>query len=190
MILDTTAEMIARDGISHLSMERIARQEGVSKALVYNYFDSLEELLKELLERELKRLRRLQFEAAKQAITFEDLVRNITREYLTYIDRRGLIIERLQSEPNLSDLNDPTGYGRDASVDYLAPILSRNFDMPDKLARAATDISFGLSAAAGNYLLRSKMSLAEIEDVTVTMILGSFAAVRSEYQTSKKKLKR
>ena len=35
MILDTTAALIAKDGISAVSMERVGREAGVSKALVY-----------------------------------------------------------------------------------------------------------------------------------------------------------
>ncbi len=190
MILDHTAEIIARDGMAGLSMERISQHAGVSKSLVYNYFDSLSELLRELLERELSSLRLLQFEAAERATTFEELVRSVTHIYLRYIDERGLIIERLQAEPTLSDGHDPTDYGRDTSVQYLAPIVSKHFGMPIELARAATDISFGLPASAGEYLLRGEMNRDEIEDLTVSMIIGTFVTVRDDYLTRKQTLKR
>lgn len=190
MILDQTADIIAREGVAGLSMELIAQNAGVSKSLVYNYFDSLTDLLKELLERELRALRLLQFKAAEKATTFEELVRGVTHEYLDYIDRRGLIIERLQAEPSVSEAQDPTQYDRNSSVDYLAPIVSKQFDMPIELARAATDISFGLPASAGEYLLRTKMDLKELEDLTVSMIIGSIAMVRTDFLTRKQKLKR
>ena len=190
MILDKTADIIAREGLSYVSMERISREAGTSKSLIYNYFDSLTELLKELLHRELKSLRHLQFQAAEKATTFEELVRNVTHEYLGYIDDRGLIIERLQADPGVSDLNDPTYYGRTAAVDYLAPIVARHFGMPLDLARAATDISFGLPASAGEYLLRGNMGRQELEDLTVTMIIGTCMMVRNDYLTRKQKLPR
>lgn len=190
MILDNTASMIAVDGISNLSMEQISRSAGISKALMYKYFDSLTELLKELLQRELKELRRLQSDAAEKAHTFEELVRNITHVYLSYIDKRGLIIERLQSEPRVSEMHDPTDYGRNSSVDYLANIANKHFDLPIDLARAATDISFGLPAAAGEYLLRNKMDRTELEELTVSMIIGTFTQVKNDYLTRHKVLKR
>ncbi len=190
MILDNAAKIIASEGISNLSMEQISRNAGISKSLMYKYFDSLTELLKELLKRELEALRRLQFEAAESARTFEELVRNITHQYLSYIDERGLIIERLQSEPRVSDMHDPTDYGRTAAVDYLAPIVSKHFDMPADLARAATDISFGLPASAGEYLLREDMGRDELEELTVSMIIGTFTMVRNDYLTRKQELKR
>ncbi|MEO1035417.1 MAG: helix-turn-helix domain-containing protein [Pseudomonadota bacterium] len=190
MILDNAADIIARDGITNLSMERISQQAAISKSLVYNYFDSLTDLLRELLERELKALRRQQFEAAESANTFEELVRGVTHAYLTYIDERGLIIERLQSEPSLAAGHDPTYYSRDTAVSYLAPIVSRHFDMPEDLARAATDISFGLPASAGEYLLRGEMDREALEDLTVSMIIGTFVMVRNDFLTRKQRLKR
>jgi len=190
MILDNTAKIIASEGISNLSMEQISRNAGISKSLMYKYFDSLTDLLKELLKRELQQLRRLQASAAENARTFEELVRNITHEYLSYIDERGLIIERLQSEPSVSNMHDPTDYGRKAAVDYLASIVSKHFDMPMHIARAATDISFGLPASAGEYLLREKVDRDELEDLTVSMIIGSCTAARNDYLTRQRELKR
>lgn len=189
MILDQAAKMVASEGINQLSMERIAVEVNVSKALIYNYFQNITELLRELLDRELQALRLLQFKAAEKASTFEELVRNITHEYLKYIDERGLIIQRLQSEPSVSSISDPTGYGRDAAVDYLADIAASHFDLPIKLARAATDISFGLPASAGEYLLKSDIEVKELEDLTVTMIIGTFTMLKNDYLTKSKKIK-
>lgn len=190
LILDFTADIVAREGVAALSMDRIGKEAGVSKSLVYNYFPSLTELLRVLLDRELRRLRRLQTAEAEKAKTFEDLVRGVTHQYLKYIEERGLIIERLQAEPSVSSIHDPTDYSRDAAVVYLAKIVSDHFGLPIDVARAATDISFGLPASAGEYLLRAKMSRAEIEDLTVTMIIGSLAKVQSDFLTRRQPLKR
>jgi AcrR family transcriptional regulator len=185
MILDQTAEIIALDGISNLTMEKIAQNAGVSKALVYNYFDSQSELLKELLSRELKTLRMKQFAAAETANTFEELVRSVTHEYLSYIDKRGLIIEQLQSDPGISGGQDPTQFDRNRSVKYLAPLAAKQFGIPVDLAEAVVDISFGLPASAGAYLLKRERDLKTVEDITVSMILGTVLQVRNDYMTKR-----
>lgn len=190
MILDDAAKCIASGGISNLSMERIGRNAGISKSLMYKYFENLTDLLKELLKRELQELRRLQFAAAEKANTFEELVRGVTHEYLCYIEKRGLIIERLQSEPSVSNMHDPTDFGRGKAVDYLSSIVVKNFDLPEDLARAATDISFGLPASAGEYLLREKMDRKQLEDLTVSMIIGTLTNLRNDYTTRSQELKR
>ena len=190
MILDEAAEIISREGVANLSLERIGQSAGVSKSLVYNYFDSLLALMKELLDRELKAQRRLQLAAAEEATTFEELIRNVTHAYLTYIEERGLIIERLLAEPAVSGTHDPTDFGRSGAVEYLMPMVAAHFALPDHLARAAIDISFGLPSVAGHYLLKGEMPLKEVEDLTVSMILGSFTQFHTDYLARQRKLAR
>jgi len=190
LILDHTADIVARDGVAALSMERIGKEAGISKSLVYTYYDNLTELLRILLQRELRRLRRLQTQEANKAKTFEAMVRGVTHQYLKYIEERGLLIQRLQAEPSVSEGNDPTDYGRDAAVEYMANLVSKNFDMPMELARAASDISFGLPATAGAYFLHNDMTREEIENITVTMIMGSFKGLKNDYIMRHRPLKR
>jgi TetR/AcrR family transcriptional regulator, fatty acid biosynthesis regulator len=190
LILDHTADIVAREGVAQLSVERIGKEAGISKSLVYAYFPNLTELLRELYLREMKRFRSLQAEAANKASTFEGLVRSITHVYLTYMDERGLLIERLQAEPSVSEAHDPTEYSRDRAVDYLTEIVVQHFDLPRDIARAATDISFGLPASAGTYLQRNTIDLKTLEDLTVTMIIGSVVHLKDEYAVRRQPLPR
>jgi TetR/AcrR family transcriptional regulator, fatty acid biosynthesis regulator len=190
LILDHTADIVVREGVAQLSIERIGREAGISKSLVYAYFPNLTALLRELYQREMRRLRRRQADAAQNADTFEGLVRSVTHAYLSYIDERGLIIERLQSEPSVSEMHDPTDFSRDAAVDYLAEIVVTHFDLPHDIARAATDISFGLPASAGSYLHRHELDLQTLEDLTVSMIVGSILNLKRDWDARRRKLVR
>lgn len=190
LILDHTAEMVAREGVAQLSVERISKAAGISKSLVYAYFPNLTELLRALYQREMRRLHRAQAAAAEAAGTFEELVRSITHAYLSYIDARGLLIERLQAEPSVSEMHDPTDFGREAAVDYLTDIVMRHFELPRDIARAATDISFGLPATAGSYLYRHELDLKTLEDLTVAMIIGSIVNLKSEFVLRRQPLRR
>lgn len=48
-ILDTALELFAANGFHTTSVDAIASQAGVSKGLIYNYFESKEQLLEELV---------------------------------------------------------------------------------------------------------------------------------------------
>jgi TetR/AcrR family transcriptional regulator, fatty acid biosynthesis regulator len=181
LILDCTADIVARDGVATLSIESIGKEAGISKSLVYAYFPNLTALLRELYQREMRQLRRRQAAAAEQVESMEQLVRSITHAYLRYIDERGLIIERLQAEPSVSDHHDPTDFNRDAAVDYLTDIVLRFYKLPRPIARAATNISFGLSASAGSYLHRHDLDLDTLEEITVAMVLGSFSDLENRF---------
>lgn len=190
LILDHTADIVSREGVAQLSVERIGKEAGISKSLVYAYFPNLTELLRELYQREMRQFRRLQAKAAESATTFDQLVRSITHVYLTYMFERGPLIERLQAEPSVSEMHDPTDYSRDAAVNYLTEIVIRHFDLPREIARAATDISFGLPASAGAYLHRHDLDLNTLEDITVTMIIGTFVHLKNEFVISRQPLQR
>ncbi len=190
MILDHAARIVSEEGVSVLTMERLGKEAGISKALVYNYFPNLTELLRTLLTREYRHLRKLQFEATKSAQTLEQLVRSVTHVYLTYIEERGLLIERLAVEPTVANSGDPTEYSRETAVEFLADILVKNFGIDKEIAIPAVDISYGLPAAAGHYITHHEIDLQTIEDITVTMILGSIDAIQKRYDAAFKKLTR
>jgi TetR/AcrR family transcriptional regulator, fatty acid biosynthesis regulator len=181
LILDHTAEIIARDGVASLSIEQIGKEAGISKSLVYAYFPNLTALLRELYQREMRQLRRRQADAAENVESIEQLVRSVTHAYLSYIDERGLIIERLQAEPSVSEHHDPTDFNRDVAVDYLTDVVLRFYKLPRPIARAATDISFGLPASAGSYLHRHDLDLKTLEDLTVAMIIGTFSDLENRF---------
>ena len=92
-----------------------------------------------------------------------------------------MLIERLQAEPSVAGGNDPTDYSRAEAVEYLARLIEDNFNVPPKIAHAATDISFGLPATAGAYYLHNNMPREEVEEIAATMILGSFSALRNKH---------
>ena len=63
----------------------------------------------------------------------------------------------------------------------MAKIVSETFDMPISVAKAATEVSYGIPASAGEYLLRGEMDRDQLEDLTVSMILGSVLKARNDY---------
>lgn len=188
LILDHAANVVAEEGVSALSMERLGREAGISKSLVYAYYPSMKELLQTLLQREHKSLRKRQSKAAEGAETFEQLVRQTTTTYLSYMDERGLILDRLAAEPSLNDNGDPTNYSREVAVKYVAEIVHDNFGIDMNIAMPAIDISFGLPAAAGHYLTRHDVSRQTIEDITVAMMIGCIEGLQRNYNTSLKPL--
>ncbi len=190
MILDHAAEFIAADGVSALSMERLAKSADISKSLVYAYFPSMTELLQTLLKREYRLLRLKQAAAADSAGTWEQFVRQITRAYLLYIEEKGLLLDRLMAEPAVAALGDPTQFHRSSAVNHVAQILVDNFGIDMEIAIPVVDISFGLPASAGQYLTHNNVDRETIEDITVAMMIGSIEAVRQKYETSLKPLVR
>lgn len=53
LIMDTALEHFAREGYHKTTITHIARHAGISKGLMYNYFESKEELLNEIVNRSM-----------------------------------------------------------------------------------------------------------------------------------------
>jgi AcrR family transcriptional regulator len=172
-ILDHAGRIVATDGLTGVSMERIAREAGISKALIYAYFSNQTVLLKDLLRRDLERIQTEQMTAATSARTFPELVRNTTHVALLEAERRGGLISQLLGEPSLDTVRT---HRHASNVRYLARRIAEEFgvSMPDALA--LTEIGLGLTRAAGELIRRSGARREDIEDMTVEMIIG---AVRS-----------
>lgn len=181
MILDHAAEIIRSEGVANLKMEQLGRGAGVSKSLIYSYYPSLTDLLQALYTRENEALRKQQQQAVRESETIEELVRKVTQVYLAYVEERGTILEKLQSEPAISGNQELAEYGRKISVDYLSEIVSRTLGVGMEVAAPAVDISFGLPSAAGHYLLHHDLDRKRIEDITVTMIIGAIEAISNRY---------
>ena len=112
-------------------------------------------LLQALLVREYRHLRRLQLDTVESTETLEQMVQRSTRVYLSYIKEHGLLIERLEAEPAIANYGDPSEYGNFATVMYLAQILKDNFGIEIETALVITEISYGLPAAGGRYLIHN-----------------------------------
>jgi AcrR family transcriptional regulator len=59
LIMDTALELFASEGFSHCSISLLAQHAGISKGLMYNYFDSKEELLVAVIESGLNEIMNL-----------------------------------------------------------------------------------------------------------------------------------
>jgi len=176
-ILDHTARLIAAEGISAVNMERVAQESGVSKALIYSYFSSQTNLLKSLLRRDLERVQRDQLHAATSAQTFPELVRNTTHTALVEVEKRGAYLRRLLNEPALSGVGDTVRtHEHDSNVRYLAKRLAKEFNISVGDALRLTEIGLGLTIAAGEYIQNTRAARAEVEELTVSMIVGAVKA--------------
>ncbi|NRA30236.1 MAG: TetR/AcrR family transcriptional regulator [Parvularculaceae bacterium] len=182
LILDRTAELIAKEGISAVSMERVGRETGVSKALVYAYFQNQNNLLQQLLLREQENLSKLQAKARAEATTFDALVQRTTRTYLEHVQERGLHVQRLMNEPAIaSAFREAEEEDHQRAVDVIAKEMVTNFGIPEGIAIRATEMSMGLTAAAGDQVSRETMSVDEAEELSLTLLRGAVGALHVRY---------
>jgi AcrR family transcriptional regulator len=181
LILDEAARVALDEGVIAVNMERIGREAGVSKALVYNYFPTKNALLSELLIREYKTFQAEGRAAAEAATDFEELVRATTRSYLQHVAARGVLIQRLMNEPAVAQaIQSVDQQGRELTVAFFARAMTESFGIAPKLAATVTDLLMGLTGRAGDYLSRHRTDADFVETITVQMIMAAVRAVASD----------
>jgi len=87
-IMNTALVLFSREGYAHCTISMISREAGISKGLLYNYFDSKEHLLNEILEQGLNEIWEL-FDLNKDGdLTTEELEYFIRTTFKLMRDKR------------------------------------------------------------------------------------------------------
>lgn len=183
LILDAAAKLVAEEGLDAVSMERVGREARVSKALVYAYYPNRVSLLQELLLREHAHLVERQAIEVKKSSSFEDLIRRTTSTYLRYVEERGVHIQRLMSEPSVvAAFKEFDRKDRQRVVDFLAKEISSSYKIPKRMAALAAEVSMGMTGVAGDLINRGVVDRRTIEELTISLALGSLEALSKKYR--------
>lgn len=176
-ILDQAAGLVIEQGLSGLTMDGVAARAEVSPALLYHYFPSRLDLLQAVLRREYGRLHEAQAVENSQATDFDDMVRRMTGLSLRQSEERGLLIERLMSDPGVvAAFEVENRADRRAAVRFLSRRLGRAHGIGEAEAEGIVELCMGITAAAGARIAAGDAARAQIEPLTVEMILGAIAA--------------
>ena len=177
-ILDEAARLILDEGLSAVSMERLARDVGISKGLVYNYFPTRDALLAALLGREQSELRERGMARALQASSFSDLVRQATLIYLEQTRDRGALTAALLSDPSVASLMEEDGrIDRERTILFCVRACRREFDLPLPVAIAAVDMLMAVTGQAGKLVAEGQMDVGPATEMCVELIIGGLSGL-------------
>lgn len=181
-ILDFAAKLIIEEGLTELSMERLGREAGISKALIYNYFPNRNDLLRELLKREMEVLRERQLAQIGAAVDFRDLVYRTTRTYVAQVKERGALLQRLWAEPAVArSVADQNLRKREEALRFMVNQVVKAYNLPKDVATSAVDMGMAMTEAAAQHLPSSHDDVDFATDVCVTLLMGGLDALAREH---------
>lgn len=188
MILEDAADFIRKNGVTPLSMDRLARESGHSKPLIYSYFNSRTGLLRALLERELEARQKADREAAAAAKNLDELIRNTGRVLLDHVEKSGSVMQQLMLEPEIAAAQKEMRLEAGKSyIGYLSKLAADQYNIPIDLAPVIVECVFGIGTAAGNHFDRTKADIDQLEDIILTLTKGALSAAGRKYGTKPKK---
>jgi TetR/AcrR family transcriptional regulator, fatty acid biosynthesis regulator len=176
LILDAAASVVTSEGVSAVSMERMGREAGISKALVYNYFSSRDELLAALLRREYVVINEEYIESTFVAKDIEELCRLTSRSYLIHARDKGNLLQRLNNEPAIAELAKEQRSANEKMMNrFLVKLLKKTYNLPTKTAVICVDMMGGLIAYASKHVYQNtdEAGFQLVEDLVVEMTMAS-----------------
>lgn len=166
-LLDAAAALIVAHGASAMSMERLAAEAGVSKALPYKHFDNSEGVLAELYRRETAALGRSVWRALSEAEPGDDLIRLSIRVYFDEVSQRGPVLAALSGPGStVASVADPG----QAGVTFEVEVFSTFHGLPRQRAKQVAGMIQGAVVGATGTWLAGHGSRQQLEDDLVAMI--------------------
>lgn len=182
-ILNVAAQLILDEGLTEFSMERLGRDAGVSKALIYNYFPNQTDLLRALLEREIVQLHERGTHVIASSAGFPDMLRQTTRMYINYIATRGTLLQRLWQEPAVAGaVADANLESNGETKRYFVKQVRKQYGLPLHVAIAAVDMQMAMTDSAAQHLHSSGNNIELATDICVRLLLGGLDALALVYQ--------
>ena len=180
-LLDTAAVIIKAEGVAAASMQRIAQESGVSKGLIYAYFDDQTGLLQALMIREHKKFQILRARDALEATTFEEMARATQRDAWDYVLNHRPFRDRMMAVPAVADvMEDILQRERDDTIKFLSKKVSKSFKIPPSVSKLAIIQLTGIKKQDVNGPV-SAAKMQEAEDIWATMVIGALQALEKKY---------
>ena len=179
-LLDCAAELLVDGGLGAVTMEGVAAQAGVSKALPYAHFDNATDLVRGLRDRELLRLGNRILRATAAVEGLEPAARAAAHAYFETIRERGAeLVAALRSLPM-----DDEETARREDPAFFAPLLQRHLGLSPDIAHTVSAIFVAGVNGAVDAWVTGRLSQAEAEDLYVRLLLGGAAAVARDSPSS------
>ena len=119
-IADAAADLVLTSGVGMVTMKAVARQAGVSEALVYRYFSSVLDLLAYMARREQQVMAAMQEALMQPHTSYIDRARASMVGFLDYVERRRGLLQALLASGELRRALNPEHRSRLASAPQLS----------------------------------------------------------------------
>lgn len=150
-LLDSARALIVTGGTQAFTMEALAQAAEVSSPLVYKYFSTRTDLLRELVDREYQSYRRQMRSDLDRAKCFENVVRVFVATNFDH-HARGNILPVLLSQPELAARVRPEEKrGNRQVAKFLVNSMADTYRLKRSEAEYLVSIASGASIGAADY---------------------------------------
>jgi AcrR family transcriptional regulator len=174
-LLELGAELFARHSFGELSMARIAREAGISKALLYHYFPSKQEYFVATLQQAAEEVSR-RTEPDPELPPAEALASSLDA-YLAWIEENELAYRKLmESAGGVPEVGALVADVRDRTSARILAGLGAGDPPPPRLRAAARAWLWFVDGAVLDWLEHRDMDRARLHGLLLGTLLGAVTA--------------
>ncbi|MCV0384148.1 MAG: TetR/AcrR family transcriptional regulator [Erythrobacter sp.] len=172
-LLDIATEIVRTEGTEAISLNRLAREAGISEAQAHNCFSRRVDVLAELARREVEH-----FEKSRRGVVLrgqDRLTRIImsTTNYLIVADRRGAMIQALLLEPEVREiLRGEHETARQLTTEPIVQSMGELHDMAREEAVASNWLVTALCLRTGGLISNGSLPLESAMRICLPMVMG------------------
>lgn len=179
-ILDSAKALILKDGLSRCTLEAVAVQAGISKALIYRHFSAVDELLQALLEREHHPA--TDDLSAADAEGFSDRVRLGIERAFASCEENDAVVHMLLNDPGVAQL---LGAGALPEAERIhrafAGHAASAYSLPPEFASLGAYLMLNAMVGSGDPLKKMGIDSDLAAEFWSTFSLAGWAAVSARY---------
>lgn len=172
-LLDIAAGIVLNEGVTEVTLKRVAREAGITEAQAHNCFGRRIDLLLELTRRELTAVESTRREVIERGRDYVTAVVLSTVSYLEEAERRGPLLQALLM---VSEVRQGLRAERDAVRERAtAPVLSRmrrRYNFSDEEALCANAVLSAITLRAGSLLANRRISPTVANRLAISMVLA------------------
>lgn len=182
-ILESAAHLILNYGVSRCTLESVAVEAGISKALIYRHFNSREELFKAVLKREYAIMRERRVGAFTETLSLEDFLRSSQPRTFQYLHDRGPIVRAMFSDRSVANLlrDDDTRH-RASVLRFYVRKVADTYALPERTALLGVLLIMNASVSSARALRSFSIDPKEAADFWATFVLGGWTAISAQDQ--------
>ncbi len=173
-LLDAAVVLLESTGSTRFTMEALAAQAGVSKALPYQHFENATDVIAALYERELGRVGAAIDTATKHLSNGNDALAAAVNAYFGVLEERGPVLVRLAGtgSPIPSMLFGPFP----PPPTFLVELIERGFGSDRRTANALAAMVSSIAIAASDIVARGDGSRDELESMATRSVIAAVNA--------------
>jgi len=181
-LLDRAAELVVSGGTTSVTMESVSQRSGVNRRLAYRHFESSDDLLVALLERELGAIDEQAGRANRADLPLDARIRASIRAFLNApADNASLVVTLLRDIRMGSKAHGYLEKRQRALEDGWAEAITVEFGIRRPTARAAATMFLRGAEALLELCAVDGIDRDDAEDLFVTAAMSTVRAIAEEH---------